>query len=956
MLVIRKVIIWALIVLGLYTLAGFFVLPPILKSVLVKNLSESLGREVSIEKIRTNPFSLSLKVTGVSIRDLDKSEELASFDMLFLNLQSVSIFKRAVIIRELQTQNPYLRIVHLDKNRFNFSDLIKKDSADAKKPIRFSVENIQVFGGRISVADKPKDTVHKVTDINLSVPFISNISYFTDIFVQPSFEAIINETPVSLKGQTKPFADSLETVFNITLNDIDLPFYLAYLPQELDIKVPAGILDIKTTLSYIQYNDKQPDLVISGRFDLKNLEIVDGQDQPLLNLALLSIDLAPSHLLNKEIHLTKTTLTSPQIYLERDKAGKLNYSLIRQKTSSPADTSQKEMESTPVTLTIDTLDFQDGTIMFSDESLQDPVDLVLDKVMLQAQDISTREQTMASFDCGCTMNKTGLVSAQGSAGINPIAGNISFDLQKLSPGWVQPYFTNRVRIIISKGTLGANGSVTFSKNEKGGLQTVLKGNASLSDFASVDKENAEDFLKLKNLNLDQLEFGLNPGYISIKEVALNGLDARVILNPDGKLNLQKIIHEKESTNTAEQKKDTPTFAKIKIDKVSLKNSHINFTDRSIEPYYTADLEEIEGSVSGLTSEENKKAEVLLSGKLDHHAPLSISGSINPLRKDLFVELKASFNDIELTPVSPYSGKYIGYAIQKGKLSMDMDYLIDKKVLDAQNNIFIDQFTFGNAVDSPEALKLPVKLAVALLKDPQGRIKLKLPVTGRTDDPDFHVGKIVFKIITNIIKKAAASPFSLLEAMYPGAKGLQYVEFDYGKSHLPVGCESKIQTLVQILSDRPTLSLELTGYVDPEMDRQGLIDYLFEKKVKAQKLKDMLKKGQPSVAVDMVTLESDEYEFYLKKAYKNEKFQKPKNVLGFDKSLPPPEMQRLILEHIEINDNDLRDLAIARMQQVKDCLVGSGTIEAQRIFMVEADTFNPESIQDTKNSRVSLAIR
>ena len=141
-----------------------------------------------------------------------------------------------------------------------------------------------------------------------------------------------------------------------------------------------------------------------------------------------------------------------------------------------------------------------------------------------------------------------------------------------------------------------------------------------------------------------------------------------------------------------------------------------------------------------------------------------------------MDLAVKFNNIELSPVTPYSSKYLGYAIDKGKLTLALKYSIDKKQLQAQNDVLIDQLTFGNSVDSKDATKLPVRLAVVLLRDNSGKIDLHLPVTGRTDDPDFHVGKIIIDTIVNILEKAATSPFALLEAIYPGSAELELHRF------------------------------------------------------------------------------------------------------------------------------------------------------------------------------------
>ena len=337
-------------------------------------------------------------------------------------------------------------------------------------------------------------------------------------------------------------------------------------------------------------------------------------------------------------------------------------------------------------------------------------------------------------------------------------------------------------------------------------------------------------------------------------------------------------------------------------------------------------------MNGLISEETQQADVNFKGKLNGYAPLEITGTINPLIEDLFVDLKIRFKDMDLSPVSPYSGKYVGYKIQKGKLSLDLSYFIDQKKLDSTNDIYIDQFDFGETVESPDSMNLPVKLAVSLLKDRSGEIILRMPVTGRIDDPEFSVGGIILKMIKNILVKAATSPFSLISGMLGSDEDLSHFEFDAGSAELTDADKAKLDTLVTALYERPGLQMEVTGFADIEKDRQGLISYRFDKQIKAQKLKKMKKKDAAAVSVDSVMIEPEEYEKYLKMAYKAGEFEKPKNILGITKNIPVPEMEALILKNIQVTDDDLRSLANERAQVVKNYILGQGEIEPRRLFL------------------------
>jgi len=312
--------------------------------------------------------------------------------------------------------------------------------------------------------------------------------------------------------------------------------------------------------------------------------------------------------------------------------------------------------------------------------------------------------------------------------------------------------------------------------------------------------------------------------------------------------------------------------------------------------------------------------------------------------------------MDLSPLTPYSGRYLGYVIEKGKLALNLHYLIEKKKLDSQNKILLDQFTLGSQVESPDATKLPVRLAIALLKNRRGEIDLDIPVSGQIDDPKFSVGRIIIKIFLNLLVKAATSPFALLGSLFGGGEELSYVEFDPGLANLNEAGVKKIDILIKALNDRPSLKLDIEGHADMNKDREGLKQLLFIRKIKAQKLKDMVKQGNAAVPVDEVKIEPAEYANYLKLAYKAEKFPKPRNFLGIAKDLPVAEMEKLMLTQIEVTDGDLRMLASQRALAVKDMLLKSKLVEQERIFLVEPKTLQPEKKEKVRDSRVDFKLK
>lgn len=367
-----------------------------------------------------------------------------------------------------------------------------------------------------------------------------------------------------------------------------------------------------------------------------------------------------------------------------------------------------------------------------------------------------------------------------------------------------------------------------------------------------------------------------------------------------------------------------------------------FTDLHLPQPFATTFYHLGGRVSGLSSDDQKFADVDLRGNLENHSPLQITGRINPLRDDLLVDLKIAFSDIELPGISPYSGTYLGYRVDRGKLFLDLKYLIEKKQLKSENKVFIDQFTFGDKVDSPQATNLPVRLAVALLKDRKGEIHLDLPVTGRTDDPQFSIWKVVWQVVKNVFTKAATSPLSLLSSMFGGGSDLSSVAFAPGASTLPQAEADKLQKLAKALGERPGIRLEVSGFIDREKDPEGYRVELLKKKMRTEKFLQLAKEKRVTAGqtADSMEIRAEEYSKLLKAVYEKEKFPKPRTVIGTLKSLPDEEMTKLILTHTTVGDDQLRALAHDRCAAVTAFLVKEGKLPQESVFEKSGNIFAP----------------
>ncbi len=298
-------------------------------------------------------------------------------------------------------------------------------------------------------------------------------------------------------------------------------------------------------------------------------------------------------------------------------------------------------------------------------------------------------------------------------------------------------------------------------------------------------------------------------------------------------------------------------------------------------------------------------------------------------------MKITFDNIELSPFTPYSGKFIGRMVDKGKLSLDLNYTIQQNQLTSQNKFFIDQLTLGEKVDSPDATGLPVGLAISLLKNRKGEIDLDLPVSGSFDDPAFRVGKVILQTLVNLLEKAATSPFALVGALIPGGGDISTLTFPCGTSQLDDEARKKLDVIAGLLKDKEGLRLEIQGRGSKEPDLEGLRREQMLLRIKRQKFEDMSRREREGSTAEQVVIKDDEFEDYLWKAYKDEKFEKPGGLLGRTKRLPADEMERLMLANMPADDDDVSELAEQRGLAAKEYLSETAGVSAEQLFIVGA---------------------
>jgi hypothetical protein len=984
---------------------GYWVAPSLARSLLTTQLGKALGRDVVIERVAINPLTLSLEVNRLSVKDRTGAEQLG-FEQLHINLSSFSVAQAGFVVDEIRLEAPRVTVTRLAEGRYDISDWLDRLTGGDQRPTttlpRFSLNNIQITDGRFVFDDRPKGVRHTAESVKFSLPFISSLPYKADVFVLPTFSAMVDGAPLSLEGRSQPFAKSHASTLKIDLDKLDLAKLQPYAPGNLPLRLKSGLLTTHVSVDFAALADGAPSLHLSGTAQLQGLALSDAAGLPWLGLDALDVTLSKTdpmqgpwllEQLNLQgLHIGQNKPDAPlqvkqlsaqqvladlrarglnaqqlqgsgiRARVRRNEDGSVSWlhwpasrPFVANAGNSPSSTAAGPDWSAQIgQLSLDALGLR-----FEDRTLSPVAVQELAHAQLRAENFNTRAGHENTFTLGATLNQTGRLKASGSVQVQPLAVRLALDTQALPVTPMQGYVAPYLNVSIAQGLFSSQGSLELGQQHDA-LLANYKGTMTLGQFRAMDQANNADFLRWKSLYLGGVEFQLKPGQLKIGEIALSDFYSRLILNPQGQLNLTEILRTPASSNTREAKPATTTpqaALPIQIAKVTLQNGRVDFSDHFVEPHYSATVARLGGSIQGLSTAADTLANLDLRGSYASNAPVQIAARLNPLAQNKFLDLQAKISDIDLVDFSPYSGKYAGYNINKGKLSMDATYKLQDRQLTANNRLLIDQLTFGDKVESPQATQLPVQLAIALLKNNRGEIDIQLPISGSLDDPQFSIGGLIFKVIGNLFVKAVTSPFALLGSLFGNGQELSQLSFAPGRARLDEAAVQKLQTLSKAMREREGLTLEITAGSDSQLDPEGLRRALLERAILSEKRKDMTPSQQGNTPLTDLRLDRSDYATYLARAYQQAKFPKPRNVLGLTKTLPVEDMEKLMLANLSVGEEELRTLATRRAQVVQGWLVEQGQIPLSRIFLLPIQLGTAANGgADTGHNRVNFSLR
>lgn len=903
-----------------------------------------------------------LKLDNIRLKDR-QGKSLAALDSGLIQIRRADIVSRSFDLASVETAGLEAFLERDAQGRWTWQKLFPSpgkavqaasNAAQKAEPkLSLHVDRIRSTGGKVHFSDKvPKGGFN--TDLKAIKIDVTGLTTRKDGTATWK-TSVLSSRNESIDMQGKLTLEPLGFSGTVNASGIVLEGYYPYLAER--IRAPlGGRLDTEASLSFTAADG----LLVNGLSLAAHDLAMDFGKKEGVKLSKISVSGGTLSLKEKTAAVESVILSGGNVNLSREKDGGFSYERILAPTTGKA--AENKSKAPPFSYRINSVEGTDLNVTLTDRTRHGSPVFPLKGLRFTLRDISGPTSGTMPFTLASGYGRRGKIGISGSVLPSPLKVRGSLDLKRIPLRDFDAYLPENLAVSLAGGAVDSR--LDFNLAKPGAIMTgSFSGNLGIRSFYCLDTRMNEDLLKWERLQMNGIRGKIEPFDLKVGEVSVSNFYSRLTITRDGTLNLQNLMGDRSKSPAQDGAEPSPQAVQpaparkpaIRIDEVTLQGGTMVFSDNHLVRPFSTTFYNLGGRVSGLSSDEKSAAQVDLRGNLESHSPLTISGTINPLRNNLFVDLKIDFSDIELAPTTPYTSTFLGYTVDKGKLYLQLAYHIENKNLTSQNKLFFDQLEFGEKVESDKATSLPVRLAVALLKDRKGEIHLDLPVTGRTDNPEFSVWGLVFQVLKNLLVKAATSPFALLQAAFGGSEDFSGITFAPGSSHLTAAEQETLLTLAKALQDRPGLNVEVMGYVDKEKDPAGYREEYLARKMRTEKFLDLVKKkkNRPGQTPDSTQILPEEYSNYLKIVYRKEKFPKPRNFIGMLKDLPDDEMKKLIFTHTVVGDAELGKLAYERAATVHNFLTEQGKVDKERVFLKKDDIYKPPEDKEKSGARVEF---
>jgi len=874
----RRVMMWSLVGFVAYVLIGFLILPPIIEWQMKKQLPAFTQRTAEVDQVKVNPFTLSLTIRGLALKEEDGST-FASFDEFYANLQLSTIFHLAPTFKEIRLVHPVANLIRREDGSFNFTNL-----GPTNAPPRTNAELPEVIVNMVLVTN----AVVTVTDRTLKETF--RAAYGPINMEMPDFttrhQADGPYTFVATTDQGETFTWSGRIAVNpfrsrgkFTLSGIPPAKYSPYLTPFTSVRVAGGELEVGAEYR-VNFASQPLELdVTNAMLELRQFALSPpGSNDVLLAIDKFRVADSSASLTGHVGRVGLVSIEGGSIFLQRDTNGlptALSYITLPEKKAGSPNIGGTTNEPAPQwKFNLDEFSIRSFDVNVQDLSVNGPAELGLKDLALRLTGVSLESNVPVQLSVGFNWRDGGSLHLESKGTVLPpvLTNHIAITNLELAP--LQPYVGQFLNVVLHSGGVSVLGDAEI--NLANNPMVHFRGDVGLTNFSASDTITYKELAVWENLLVHGIDVDLLTNRAAIDGIKFSNARFSVGINSNGVINLRSLAKVSDDTNLVAEVEEArvasatnaaSNIPPLRLGAVVLEDCVLRATDDSLVRPFELKMEALNGDIRNIMLPGLNKADLNMRGRFGPQSTFQAVGDAIPDPQHLYADLKVAFTNTDLTVFSPYAEKFVGRTLAKGKLSTDHHLLVEDNRLRVVNLVSLDKLTFGAKVPSPDATSLPVKLAVGLLKDSDGRIDLDVPISGNIDSPDFSIGGVVLKALQNIILKVASSPFALLGALVGGGEELQYVEFEPGRTTMVEGQTNKLMQLAEALTKRPTLDLEITALYDPVTDVEALGREKVKEQMKLAYVHDLVARKKPAPALKDLVLEDDEYERLLRKAYR-----------------------------------------------------------------------------------------
>ncbi|MBT0625911.1 DUF748 domain-containing protein [Pseudomonas fluorescens] len=943
--------------LALYSLLGFLILPGIALRIANQQLAHYATVPARIERIELNPFSLEVTAWGLKIGEPGK--EQVGFERLYANLQIDSLWTRALHLADVQLDQPKTELLFNKSGQLNLAQLFKLPPSEPTpadpnaKPFPLRIDSIKLAGGYVHFQDlRPSEPIEFLYD---KLDFeLKNLSTLPEDNADMTLVAAGPEGgQIDWKGNFSLVPITSEGTLKVT--DGKMKAWWPYVRDAVPLVLEDGVLNFSTHYTFSLAKETELNLTNTAA-SIAPFAIKAPDGRPLVRLERLdvsdtTVDLAKQHVVVGKIRSNKL-----ETWAAREADGQLDWQkLFASQPSKPAkapepatapataDSPKAEpaAPSKPWQVLLKDVQLRNYQVHLADRQAKPAVALELGPLNVDVQNFDSLNQSPFTLKVDSGLGKQGKIQATGEVNLNPVSAKLKVNTQDIDLRVAQSYLSPFIRLELRSGMLGSNLDVNLKSTEPLALQVT--GRAQVDQLHTLDTLKTRDFLKWQRLVLEGVNYQHGDS-LSIDKVNLLQPYARFMINDDRTTNIDDLLIPQPADSGAKSaakpaaSKDKPLG--IHIGQIAINDGSANFADFSLTPNFATAIQQLNGQIGTIDSRQAKPASVDIKGKVDRYAPVTIKGSVNPFDPMAALDIATSFKRVELTTLTPYSGKFAGFRIRKGRLNLDLHYVITKGQLKAENKVVVEQLQLGEKVDSADAVDLPIRLAIALLKDSDGKISIELPVTGDLNNPQFSVMPIVWQTLRNLVVRAATAPFKFIGGLVTGggSEDLGNVSFAPGSSELNKDAQSALDTLAKALKERPTLRLEIEGTAAASSDGPLLAAERLEREYQYNYYKILQRRGDkvPAQASLLVVPEKEKAPL-LEGIYRTRlKQQPPAEWKDLSSDERTAKLRDGLIKFWGASDVLLRQLGQDRASAIKDYLVDKGQLEDDRVYFIDAN--------------------